>query len=721
MTADIRVVVQALQSATKFTPEQLLSLPCLLSNMGNLTRVQSLAFTALWRNLTLRIDERTTEIDTTKFTQQMCDAVGRFVVSKFILPTVNARIAHDLNSTANTCSALPWQAPQPLASDIFKWIAVVLLCIGCTLFVGGCCLRWSTRHHRAGKEAAVDNAVPESSSMLCSLHAHCALPAYAKMTLPVFLIATACVLMSSYIRGGAIVQFRMQTKDGFGPRITASILDFFTFTMMGTVTDMWKATAYPISFLVFVCSTVLPMGKLMALGACWYVTPRDVQWVTRRRQIISLLNLYSKWALLDFFVAVIFVASMRQRIVLPPTSAHTADRVSPDVDDAHRVSAHINYAAETAYGFYAFFTGLVLSQIVSHVVLSYHDQAARADATTHTHDAPDTPRHGVYVIGDDSEQSPPAEFPASTPRPAAASHAIAIMYHASVRARHEKLRDVSPVDANACATTWVARCVACGVRAREVYARVESGVLFALLVVSCALVLLGVFIEVVVFQVHGLAGWMTTGMEVHEDTLRAKSHVSHMSIWDIASAQVANSEHEKTFVMYMNMAIILLLTLIGPLLCLLSWTLLWSVPMGVRTHRAWYAVARVLEVINNFDVFMFTLIAATAQFDLMTRQIIGDRCDLINPFIAQMFGNVLPTAECLTATVTFSPGIYGNACTAILVSGVVYRARVLTARMIATGERDALHDKAPSENDMAKAKACDEFWSYEAGETARDV
>ena len=137
-----------------------------------------------------------------------------------------------------------------------------------------------------------------------------------------------------------------------------------TFTLFGTVTDMWAAHVYALSVLIAVLSGIWPYVKLfgVALSSCL-----SSKWmsVERRGFILSVADALGKWSLLDAYVLMMMTVAFR-------LTWSTPSRYAKD-PDTHPTTFDVLVQPEL--GCYVFLAATNLSLIVCHVASAFHRQA----------------------------------------------------------------------------------------------------------------------------------------------------------------------------------------------------------------------------------------------------------------------------------------------------------------------------------------------------------
>jgi paraquat-inducible protein A len=145
----------------------------------------------------------------------------------------------------------------------------------------------------------------------CSSRLHARVPNSVQKTVA-FLLA-ACAL---YIPANTL---HIMTTDQFGRAVDSTIL--------GGVVILWSHGSYPVALIILVASVLVPIGKILSVGAlCWSVT-RGHQASERQRAVLyRTTELIGKWSMVDVFVVAILVALIQITgiIVITPGPAALA-------------------------------------------------------------------------------------------------------------------------------------------------------------------------------------------------------------------------------------------------------------------------------------------------------------------------------------------------------------------------------------------------------------
>jgi len=81
-------------------------------------------------------------------------------------------------------------------------------------------------------------------------------------------------------------------------------------TILGGVITLWEMGSYPIAFIIFLFSVVVPLFKLLALfRLCWAATHSNSSDAAAPRTLLyRMTELIGPWSMLDIFVVAVLVA-----------------------------------------------------------------------------------------------------------------------------------------------------------------------------------------------------------------------------------------------------------------------------------------------------------------------------------------------------------------------------------------------------------------------------
>jgi hypothetical protein len=183
--------------------------------------------------------------------------------------------------------------------------------------------------------------------------------AFARHFVPVLIIGTIVLLLSSNLSGGATVDVYVALSESR----TVSLPSLFTFSLVNTAKDMWQAGLYPLFFLVLIMSGIWPYVKLFLMLASWG-SPTTLLSSKSRERLLLALDSLGKFALVDTYLFVLFMVAFRYHLSL-------SDKVSVDVFVSPQT------------GFYAFLVATIVSLLAGHTVIYYHRKSELSHLSHH--------------------------------------------------------------------------------------------------------------------------------------------------------------------------------------------------------------------------------------------------------------------------------------------------------------------------------------------------
>ncbi len=76
-----------------------------------------------------------------------------------------------------------------------------------------------------------------------------------------------------------------------------------TYSILTGVQNLWQEKLYVLAVIIFTFSIIFPIAKLVSLFAVWFIKLTE----ERRRKLISLMEVFGKWSMLDVFVSAILI------------------------------------------------------------------------------------------------------------------------------------------------------------------------------------------------------------------------------------------------------------------------------------------------------------------------------------------------------------------------------------------------------------------------------
>jgi hypothetical protein len=361
--------------------------PCLLSYMEKLAMTQfnlTLTHVEMASNLTDPVYEEEPD----KVTVLILDVVEIF--RPIILSTVNGKLNTLLEDSTATCEN---SSSSGSNSTLMTGVGIGIGA-GFLVIAGAAFLRH--RHNRKSKKASqrsVDELVvslansdeePTSgtwreffSTSLCN---HEVVPLWARIAIPLSIIATIALFISAHVSVGASVGIYLNYGDS-----TLYHMSMFEFTLSNSINDMWEAKVYALSILIAVCSGGWPYVKSVFVGIAW-VVPRKYFSQHRRDTMLTWLDILGKWSLIDAFVLVIFIVAFRFHVANPEMMGIPFDIAAADV------------FVRPDWGIHGFIIAAILQLILTHGVIYYHREAeGKQDSMRRmTNGAPEAVRSHTY-------------------------------------------------------------------------------------------------------------------------------------------------------------------------------------------------------------------------------------------------------------------------------------------------------------------------------------
>ena len=154
-----------------------------------------------------------------------------------------------------------------------------------------------------------------------------------------------------------------------------------------------------------------------------------------------------------------------------------------------------------------------------------------------------------------------------------------------------------------------------------------------LLFLTLGLVLVGSNITSFSFYFHGLAGYALDLFQI--------SPYRDYSVIELGFNVPDAAENPSDGVIRFTQVIYFLTVFIMPVAMLLNVIFLWFVPLPRCAQKFFYSIIEILNAWSCLDVFVVAIIAAITEISQFTDFIVGDKCDVINPFISKYFYNRL--------------------------------------------------------------------------------
>lgn len=91
--------------------------------------------------------------------------------------------------------------------------------------------------------------------------------------------------------------------------VTTKLGSVMESTIIGGVIHLWEKGSYPIAFVIFFASIVIPIAKIIALfWLCWGVANKHNYKRIERAKLFRITEFVGRWSMIDVFVVAIMVA-----------------------------------------------------------------------------------------------------------------------------------------------------------------------------------------------------------------------------------------------------------------------------------------------------------------------------------------------------------------------------------------------------------------------------
>jgi hypothetical protein len=192
-------------------------------------------------------------------------------------------------------------------------------------------------------------------------------PRTAKYGMPILYAMTFMLFLSSNLSNGATINVRAFKQDVGEPigAVNAIIPEVYVFSLVGTVSNMWRAGVYNLALVILLFSGIWPYIKVTLMWIAW-AAPCDTN---ARGSTLKILDAFGKWSLVDAFVMMLFMVLF-----------HFQVKTTPDVVGY----GDLTVSVYPARGFFVFLMATILSMAIGHVTTVYQrmydEQFHRASA-----------------------------------------------------------------------------------------------------------------------------------------------------------------------------------------------------------------------------------------------------------------------------------------------------------------------------------------------------
>eukprot|EP00948_MAST-09A_sp_MAST-9A-sp1_P004289 g4289.t1 len=391
----------------------------------------------------------------------------------------------------------------------------------------------------------------------------------------------------------------------------------YTFSLAGSLSDMWGACAIVLATLIGTFSGAWPYIKLLLMIFVWMVPPSSLS--TRSRgTFIKILDYMGKWSLIDLYVLVMSMIAFYVRIQSPETP------ILPT--NFYDVSLWVT----PVWGLYAFCIAVTASLILNHIQVVVHRNALASDR-----EALEEMRQSYTNKMLESQMNGGGN---RTPRRRATSwfYAGTVDLIGPRKALVKSLQSVNNhifhVD---------------GVYPVKRIGFTSFGKLIILLLPISTLVLFlcGCYLPSFRFTVNGVAG-------IIQDFGRTNSSVTDYSLLTVMSKLLRQAENADitagTFGINYIAVLFILFAFLVPISLLIGLMILWTLPMTLFQQKQMFFVCEVMSSWSACEVYIIATAIAALEIASISRKIVGNACDSLNPiFQLLVIGGFIPQRDAL--------------------------------------------------------------------------
>lgn len=205
--------------------------------------------------------------------------------------------------------------------------------------------------------------------------------------------------------------------------------------------------------------------------------------------------------------------------------------------------------------------------------------------------------------------------------------------------------------------------------------KVFSGAIVTVMILAAVFLGIGMTKKSFIFKVGGLVG------KLMDDDDRSKAY----SLLTLGTS-LPSSVQYPSFGMTCLQTAYFFYAAIMPFACLVSLGVLWLIPMTVAWQKRCMTVAEVANAWSAVEVFALSIIASLVELPTFASFMIGDKCNLVNEFLATHFDDEMDGQDvCYTVSSSVASNVWFLVCGAVLNSFVV--SFLLKVAHVAIGER----------------------------------
>jgi Paraquat-inducible protein A len=499
-------------------------------------------------------------------------------------------------------------------------------------------------------EGASDSEMCKEESIAPSLFMDKKLSLSVRLLLPTAVLVNMALFVYSNICMDAVAVV-MTLSSGVFSSIPEPLL---AFGLLGTIVSMWEAKVYILAILIAFLSGLWPYIKLFSLLACFLLPPpRKPQqsadssssssspksstcrfWTVsteRRLYLLSVVETFGKWGLLDFYVMVLMMCAFHLNMSVDMATGPLL----------------VEVLVKPNFGFFSFLLATMMSHASSHVMLACHRHVEEVDKSLLS----DTCKAAGGAVDEVQDLEPKvfrlidAEFFVHEKHLPRLKETMDRGFYSTVRTQSAE----SLCGENETAKHYKLKISEYGIKC-----------LSLLLVGLIALVYLATFTFSFTFEFQGLVGWLLQRQQVGSNV----SDYSFDSVgWHMQEgAGISSSGPEaqdslKWQILSMQICYFAF-GLVAPTMLLLALLALWFKPLSLTGLVRTLVASDIIGAWTAIDVFCVSVAAALLEIRQFAAFIVGDNCGDINAaatyFLQMKPGEITTCFDVITTLKTVS-------------------------------------------------------------------
>ena len=196
---------------------------------------------------------------------------------------------------------------------------------------------------------------------MCSLVQSNEVPLFMRAFVPLAILGNIALFVSGHLSIAGTINI-----SGSFAGESFNVDGFYEFSLVKSLIEMWIAGARSLAVIIALFSGVWPYTKQLMVLFIWFV---PTKWVSsnRRSSMLYWLDVLGKWSMVDVFVFIMTLASFGISIQSPDNLSFLPSGLYS-----------INLLVVPLWGIYAYVLAILISQILSHAIIHYHNKSVGA-------------------------------------------------------------------------------------------------------------------------------------------------------------------------------------------------------------------------------------------------------------------------------------------------------------------------------------------------------